>query len=61
MSDRWACGIHFGSDEISAKSIFSHLPDGTGTFKRQFLKVPVPSGSCEKIGLSKGNVYQVRV
>jgi hypothetical protein len=26
MGDRWAFGIHFGSDEISAKSIFSHLP-----------------------------------
>jgi hypothetical protein len=26
ISDRWAFGIHFGSDEISAKSIFSHLP-----------------------------------
>jgi hypothetical protein len=28
ISDRWGFGIHFGSDEISAKSIFSHLPDG---------------------------------
>jgi hypothetical protein len=27
ISDRWAVAIHFGSDEISAKSIFS-LPDG---------------------------------
>jgi hypothetical protein len=27
MSDRWAFGIHSGPDEISAKSIFSHLPD----------------------------------
>jgi hypothetical protein len=26
ISDRWACGIHFGSNEIFAKSIFSHLP-----------------------------------
>jgi hypothetical protein len=26
ISDRWGFGIHFGSDEISAKSIFSHLP-----------------------------------
>jgi hypothetical protein len=31
MSDRWAFGIHFGSDEMSAKSIFSHLPDGMFT------------------------------
>jgi hypothetical protein len=29
ISDRWGFGIHFGSDEISAKSIFSHLPVGT--------------------------------
>jgi hypothetical protein len=43
ISDRWALGIDFGSDEISAESIFSHLPDGTGTFGKQFLKVPVPS------------------
>jgi hypothetical protein len=27
ISDRWDFGIHFGSHEISAKSIFSHLPD----------------------------------
>jgi hypothetical protein len=35
MSDRWTFGIHFGSDEILAKSIFSHLPDGTGTLGTQ--------------------------
>jgi hypothetical protein len=33
-SDRWTFGIHFGSDEILAKSIFSHLPDGTGTLAK---------------------------
>jgi hypothetical protein len=27
ISDHWDFGIHFGSHEISAKSIFSHLPD----------------------------------
>jgi hypothetical protein len=26
ISDRGAFGVHFGSEEISAKSIFSHLP-----------------------------------
>ena len=26
ISDRWTLRIHFGSDDILAKSIFSHLP-----------------------------------
>jgi hypothetical protein len=33
IGDRWAFGIHFGSDEISAKLILAHLPDGVTTVK----------------------------
>jgi hypothetical protein len=46
MSDRWTFGIHFGSDEILAKSIFSHLPDRKftseyGVGSARFSKLPV--------------------
>jgi hypothetical protein len=43
LSDRWGFGIHFGSDAISAKSIFSHLPV-------PFLPNALPSQSAATLG-----------
>jgi hypothetical protein len=42
IRDRWDFGIHFGSHEISAKSIFSHLPDSS-TPMRNAWSIPKPT------------------